>query len=363
MDAKLIISAHRKLSRKISLTELSRMGEAIDNEDVIVTSLGMFIIDDNEYPLSWNRKPERNIIGGGGSYSMVGSRIIGGQKYGQGVSGIIDKGNDFPKEVEDEINSWDTGVLFRHDPDRLTTRGLNQYDENEIRHFYYLTEKKRIEMKDLLENKQLLYSKCFHLICSFDRCYELIQEIKQYNSKAIFIYEPLPDACIPENYDQMAKVLPHVDIFTPNLNEGCKLVNMEEPGTMEEVEEIVDKYMAIGARICVLRCGPWGCFVGSNNVRQSLPAFHQDQANVKDVTGGGNSFCGGYIMGYYLTRDPIIGGIFGNIASGCIIEKLGLAKREGSKWNGKTTRERLEIYLAQNNLGKLIDVEKLDWVT
>lgn len=335
----------------------------MNHKDPLFMSLGMFIIDDNEYPQSWNRQPEHNIVGGGGPYAIVGARIIAGDKYGQRITGIIDKGSDFPEEVEQEIKNWDTGVLFRSDKSRLTTRGLNRYDENEIRHFYYLGDKKRIEMEDLLENRQLLRSKTFHLICSIDRCYQLAQDIRKYNPEAMIIYEPLPDDCIHENYDKLLKVLPIVEVFSPNLDEGCQLLGKPVPKDKKGIETIFQSYISSGAQNCVLRCGPLGCYVGSVNVSQYLPAYHQDQNNLVDVTGGGNSFCGGFMTGFYLSKDLIVGGICGNLASGCIIEKLGMAKKDGIQWNGKSVKQRLQIYLNNNeHLRSIVDVNKFDWL-
>ena len=40
-----------------------------------------------------------------------------------------------------------------------------------------------------------------------------------------------------------------------------------------------------------------------------------------DVTGGGNSFCGGFMMAYHLSDgDWLASGVAGIISSGCIIE-------------------------------------------
>lgn len=46
---------------------------------------------------------------------------------------MVDCGSDFPPELRETIATWDTGVLIRETPDRLTTRGWNGYGENEHR--------------------------------------------------------------------------------------------------------------------------------------------------------------------------------------------------------------------------------------
>lgn len=54
-------------------------------------------------------------------------------------------------------------------------------------------------------------------------------------------------------------------------------------------------------------------------------------------------------MGYYLSNgDWLVAGVAGNIASGCIIEQIGMPNVEGDMFNGKTLKERLEYYKDQN---------------
>lgn len=327
--------------------------------DPIFTSLGMFIIDDNEYPESWNREQEKDIIGGAGTYAIVGARIASGRKYNKQITGIIDQGKDFPHDVINALDNWDTGIKYRYDPARLTTRGLNTYDVDNTRHFRYLSPKKRIELKDIIE-QGVIHSKCFHLICSFTRARELVDGIKFHNPTAQFIYEPLPDDCIHENLDKMIQLLSDIDVFTPNLKESCLLLGVPEPSDVGGMRLVANKFVALGSKVFVLRCGPFGCLVGYSEIVEYLPAYHEEQSRVVDVTGGGNSFCGGFMIGYYLTKDPIIGGVFGNIVSGCIIEKLGPPVRDGDLWNGTNVIDRLEMYL--NKCDKRILQQYITWL-
>lgn len=331
-------------------------------------TLGMFIIDENRYPASSNRPNDYDIIGGAGLYALIGARIVAGEKQSKSVCAIIDKGSDFPHQVERELLAWNTGTIFREDKTRLTSRGANIYDEQGIRHFEYLAPKKRIEAKDVVANDYLLHSKCFHLICSVDRCKELVESIGANTTEnPIFIYEPLPDDCISENFDKLLQLLPQIDIFTPNLNEACLLVGETElPDTEEGLDKIASKfsrYLSKPKSGLVLRCGALGCYVDAEGTSQLYPAYHQDQSKVIDVTGGGNLFCGGFAVAYVLTGNWQTAAICGNIVSGCIIERLGMPKmgvengRGGETWNGTSFEERLRIYAEKNpalNLGDLL---------
>ena len=92
-------------------------------------SLGMFILDDIYYPIP--RTPATNIIGGAGSWAILGARIVKGT--GRGLGWTVHTGSDFPEESRKEIESWSTECNFVNTPYRVTTRGLNVYRQHERR--------------------------------------------------------------------------------------------------------------------------------------------------------------------------------------------------------------------------------------
>lgn len=77
--------------------------------------------------------PVKDIIGGAGSYSALGARIFSPPPISASVGWVIDCGSDFPTELREVISQWQTGVVVRETPDRLTTRGWNGYGKNEHR--------------------------------------------------------------------------------------------------------------------------------------------------------------------------------------------------------------------------------------
>lgn len=140
-------------------------------KDIIMfTTMGMFIIDEIHYGKMSEKPPVYDIIGGAGTYSVLGCRLFFPGKHrtqcglngeldqhklcgvaeenDQNTSGskpqfasgsseqigwIIDVGYDLPDSVKEEIEAWDTGVVWRNTPDRQTTRGWNYYGPNEER--------------------------------------------------------------------------------------------------------------------------------------------------------------------------------------------------------------------------------------
>ena len=100
-------------------------------EELHFVSLGMFIIDEIHF------KPPKasvyNILGGAGTYSAIGARIVSPSPLSETVGWIVDAGSDFPSQLRTVIDSWDTSCIIRETPDRLTTRGWNGYGDNEHR--------------------------------------------------------------------------------------------------------------------------------------------------------------------------------------------------------------------------------------
>lgn len=338
----------------------------------LFTSMGMFIIDENRYPAEHNKEPERNIIGGALTYAVAGARMIGGPTRGPAISGIVDKGSDFPANVEKDLRRWGTGLIFRSTPDRLTTRGVNDYQANGIRNFFYETPKKRIEVFDILAYDSLLHLKSFHLICSIERCQQIIDLIsanRGTDNAPRFIWEPVPDDCIPERYQSLVTLLSRIDVFSPNLIEAQNFLEVtDEELPTSEIETFVQKHFlkhltkpAAGA---LIRCGARGCYVatGNGNISKMLPAFHSESAAIVDPTGCGNLFCGGFMVGYLLSKgDWEAGAICGNLVSGCIIERLGppvlTGNDEGELWNSKLITQRWRDYRQRYGI-----TTEMDWL-
>lgn len=79
------------------------------------------------------KPPQRNVLGGAGTYAALGARIVTPTANAKSISWIVDAGNDFPQELRDIIDSWGTSCMIRETSWRQTTRAWNGYDEHENR--------------------------------------------------------------------------------------------------------------------------------------------------------------------------------------------------------------------------------------
>lgn len=100
--------------------------------------------------------------------------------------------------------------------------------------FKYTTSKLRLDHTSL--NDKLLLSKSFHLICSPERCVDLVVNILRERGKLghakakqrpLFVWEPVPDLCLPAQLDACQKAIKHVDIISPNHAELCGFFGTE----------------------------------------------------------------------------------------------------------------------------------------
>ena len=341
----------------------------------LFTTMGMFIIDEIHFPEESQLEPQYNVIGGGGTYGALGGRVITTGDKASSVGWIVDKGSDFPVEVQEYLESWQTGCVWRNTPYRLTTRGWNMYGARGFRAFKYLTPKLRIDVDDLIDHRQLLYSQSYHLICSPERCQSILRKLTVARVDGtvpppVITWEPVPDLCTPEHLNQCLQNLKHVTVLTPNAEEASRFFGEEEPSTKEALEQLASRFLPYltsnshfktGSGI-VLRCGPLGCYtLTTAGTSHWFPAFHndRDQSHQRcvDPTGGGNAFIGALSTAFVLSHgDWEIASISGNLAAGIAIEQIGMPVIETSDnssietWNGLSIEERLRGYIEWNEL-------------
>ncbi|CZT03761.1 related to MAK32 protein [Rhynchosporium agropyri] len=253
-------------------------------QEIDFCTLGMFIIDEIHY---LPPKPSVfDVLGGAGSYSALGARLFSPPPLSKTTSWIVDKGSDFPPSLTAQIESWQTSCLIREDAGRLTTRGWNGYDTSQNRAFRYTTPKLRLTTDAL--PPALLLSKSFHLICSPTRCIELVTTILRARKalsrdveKPLFVWEPVPDLCLPTELLNCTNCLPYIDIMSPNAHElagfmgdtGSEVLphpdptnsssTISKPWVERACSQLLES-MPLKSYTLVIRCGADGCYVAKN---------------------------------------------------------------------------------------------------
>ncbi|KAF8249936.1 Ribokinase-like protein [Wilcoxina mikolae CBS 423.85] len=323
---------------------------------LIIDSLplvGMFIIDEIHYGAPSDRKVANDVIGGAGTFGVLGARLFSPPPLSKTVGWIVDAGYDFPADCLAQLEALQTHLVLRQTPERLTTRGWNSYESGDQRAFRYTTPKKRLEAIDLIKCG-LAGAKCVHLICSPARA-----------EAPIVVWEPVPDLCTPKHRDGLMATVKLVDVVSPNHDELAGFFSDQTlPGASGEWETI--EYLAslllksgVGANgegAVVVRAGKNGCLVASRQrgmVR--LPAYYEstqdgNHEKVVDPTGGGNTFIGGLGVGLVRTGgNVVLAAAMGSVAASFAIEQIGIPQFEtaddgGELWCGESVEERLKAY-------------------
>ncbi|KXX83480.1 Protein MAK32 [Madurella mycetomatis] len=268
------------------------INEIPEDQEIDFVTLGMFIIDEIQFPPP--QPPIRDVLGGAATYSALGARLFSPPPLSKSVGWIVDQGSDFPPSLTTSIDSWQTSVLFRHDPSRLTTRGWNGYTSADTQHraFRYTTPKKRLTAADL--TPPLLQAKAVHLICSPLRCQELTASLLALRKQAfladpanndsldnyarpLIIWEPVPDLCTPDQLLNCTNTLPLVDVCSPNHTELAGFMGSDgldpETGAISRaaVESSCEQLLAsmpLQSYTLVVRAGREGCYIARNGGRK-----------------------------------------------------------------------------------------------
>jgi sugar/nucleoside kinase (ribokinase family) len=257
--------------------------------------------------------------------------------------------------------------------------------------FKYLTPKLRLDEASLSEAQVM--ANAFHLVCSSQRCISLVEGILSRRQNLAgpgvpepvrprFVWEPVPDLCMPEELDMLRRAVCLVDIVSPNAEEFAAFFASPRP-QRELAAQILGWRIGIdGEGVLVVREGSHGCSAYSRSWDCHLPAFY-DQAQssaVLDPTGGGNAFLGALAMALGGKVQPpfadlksqlmlssvseatnplgcvkmICALVYATIAASYAIQQSGMPLLSGNEvngetWNGESFGSRVSAYIKREN--------------
>ena len=126
---------------------------------------------------------------------------------------------------------------------------------------------------------------------------------------------------IPERIPFLKQLLPQVDVFLPSDQEVRSLL-----GNNVDLWEAAEQLAAWGAPLVVIKIGADGIllFDTLTDQRRHLPAYHEPGSlRIVDVTGAGDSFCGGFLAGLCQSANPLLAAQMGLVSASMVIEGYG----------------------------------------
>lgn len=117
---------------------------------------------------------------------------------------------------------------------------------------------------------------------------------------------------------ELPSVLKGLDAFLPSMMEAEAFFRPQRL----RVWEMAEAFLAMGCGIVVIKRGANGQAVldGASAQRWNVPAY---RARVSDVTGAGDAFCGGFMVGLDQTGDPLEAALRGGVSASLVIEGTG----------------------------------------
>ena len=93
-------------------------------------------------------------------------------------------------------------------------------------------------------------------------------------------------------------------------------------GRANDLWQMAEALAGFGCELIIIKCGAHGqkLYDGASRKRWEIPAY---PARLEDLTGAGDSFCGGFSAGYQKTFDPIRAVLYGSVSASLTIEGSG----------------------------------------
>ena len=273
-------------------------------------AVGSIILDDIVFPDGSTRM---GILGGGATHAAMGMRL-----WTDSVGLVAPIGNNFQKHKLDEMSKLlDTEGLQQHAVP--TPRAWQVYEEDGRRTEVFRTDFEQflsIAPNPVLLPNSYAHPKGVHLLCdSPEPLLSWIRKLRRVGCQLI-LWEPWDITCQQENRDDIYQTLPLVDVFSPNLIEAQRITGKDD------VESIAGELLSANANCVVIRMGSQGSYISDRQgTRQQIPIVPVE--NVIDVTGAGNAYCGGFLVGLAESRNIVQAGLRGAVSASFALEQFG----------------------------------------
>ncbi len=270
------------------------------------------IIDDIVFP---DGRTAMNTLGGAGMHTLVGMRLWNGRL---GCAATVGQDLDPVHRHALQQFSVDTAGLVIRDGYK-TARAWQIFEENDLR-----IEVFRTELNDFLhcmireEDLPAVYrqAKGFHLIWgSLAELETVVHSLRHTKPDIVLVMEFTPQQ-VEEPAENLRPLLPHLSLFSPNIDEATAVSGLTDPTA------IADLFLSWGAPLVAIRMGANGSLVKTQAGEQwQLPAV---PTRIVDVTGAGNSYCGGFLTGLGDGLSPFEASLRATVSASFALEQLGL---------------------------------------
>lgn len=272
-------------------------------------SIGTVIIDDIILP---DGSARMACLGGGPVHAAMGMRL-----WAAHVGLAAPLGEGFPDELVAELGKcFDlSGVRRRSTP---TPRAWQLFETDGTRNEIIRTgfaEMQSAIIRPEEYSSSYFQAKGVHLHCAPEDVPEWVDFLRSHGQPVI-LWEPWDPVMVPENQELFRRNAALVDVVSPNLGEGRLLTGKNDP------QEVLQALLALDAHCVALRMGEQGSLIGDAEGRRVwVPGMAFGP--IVDVTGAGNAYCGGFVVGLARTGDLLQAGCSGAVSASFALQQFG----------------------------------------
>lgn len=293
------------------------------------------IIDDIVFP---DGKTRMGMLGGGGPQAAFGMRL-----WSSDVGLVAGIGDDFEPVVLSWLDGSDIDKSGLRVSETPTPRAwqLLEFDERRTQIWRVPNQVIRTQLQRSLEYLPENYrmARGFHYgIHPEDPDLDFMDAIMDRGG-LLSIESFKPAERVPPT-KTLINLLSRVDIFSANLVEARSLVGEHD------AYKCLQTLLNMGPSVAILRLGSKGSWIGARDSDRifQVPAV---PTRVVDPVGAGNAYCGGFLVGWAETQDPVTAGVYGSVAASFLVETIGVPENTPSLID--TSRKRAEMLFQQVN--------------
>ncbi|MBM3137977.1 MAG: hypothetical protein FJZ98_07295 [Chloroflexi bacterium] len=297
-------------------------------------SIGIVIIDDIVLPDGQTRM---GCLGGGCVHAAMGMRVWSDQ-----VGLIARFGQDFPAELKNHLQAVlnINGCSIYPAP---TARAWQLFETDGTRREVFRTDMDDFWKMDIRPSdfpKEYPPIQGIHLHSPVREVVGWTRFLRSRENSFI-LWEPWDFDFVPANLSEIRRLMPLVDVISPNLKESRDLIGEESPA------RLLRSYLDWGAPRVVIRMGADGSLYGDQTgTVLRIPCVPVER--IVDVTGAGNAYCGGFIVGWDQTGDPLEAACRAAVSASFALGQFGAV----FTLEGVNARARQRLSIMHASLGK-----------